>query len=166
VTVKTDEPGGGFELCWASTPLQLLPDGRIATVASAFPDRPKIVRLLPDGALDRSFGKHGVVKVTAGTHFLAFAMALQGPRIVLAGWEEIGSERIHLAFGVQRFLPSGRIDRSFGRRGVDSRMRGPDSVALAALGEPNGRVLVAGGVSKPGHVHRLALLGYPPLAPR
>lgn len=166
VTVDIGEPGGCYAVCWAETPLALLPDGRIVIVASSVSDRPKIVRRLPDGGLDPSFGKGGVVETTAGTEFLAFDMALQGGRIVVSGWEGIESKRIALAYAVLRYLPSGRIDRGFGRDGVDSRKRGPNSAAFAALGEPDGRVLVGGGLSFPGHVHRLALVDYPPVRSR
>jgi uncharacterized delta-60 repeat protein len=80
-------------------------------------------RHLPDGSLDASFGPHGQPRRFGGTWFAA---ALQGDgKIVALGWKKGNGLR------VGRFLPSGAVDRSFGRDGLVARR--PHSVLYDAV---------------------------------
>lgn len=109
-----------------------------------------ISRYRADGSLDTSFGDNGTayvppaasgVGVTAGD-----AVALDGDRIVLAG--RIGDIRITpdgtaapTDYAVWRFMPTGRLDRSFGSGG--GTIRSDDSM-LESVGQidvlPDGRL--------------------------
>jgi uncharacterized delta-60 repeat protein len=145
--VMVASPYGRSGACWTAAPLAVRPDGRILVLASIFPDVPTLLRLTPDGEVDRSFGRKGRVQVAVKTHeFLAFDLALQGNRIVVAGWDEIHEEHKsgELAFSVLRYLGDGRLDRSFGHHGVVVRRQGPYSGAFAILNQGR-RVVVAGG---------------------
>ena len=132
--------------CFSATPVAIRPDGRILVVASMFPDTPVLAQFLPNGELDQTFGRDGTVTVRhRKSPFRVFTMALQGPRIVLAGWNEVNSDGTRLAFAARRYLPSGRVDRSFGNRGAQQRRAGDYSGAFAALSQPGDRLVVAGG---------------------
>jgi uncharacterized delta-60 repeat protein len=88
-----------------------------------------IVRYLPNGALDRSFGGTGIVHIHEPRMYGADDVAVQpNGRIVLLGYQDNrGQDRLARYFSVARFLPNGRLDRSFSHDGV------------AQLGQPGGQ---------------------------
>ena len=139
----------GSAVCACSETTGMALDGRGRIVVAAYLNRPRaqsaaLLRLRPDGRLDRSFGHHGVVRVTAGSRLIGHAVAIQRNRkIVLAGDYNVpASGEARLA--VVRFRPDGRLDRSFGHRGFLRRDFGVETVAYAALAQRDGRVVVAG----------------------
>jgi uncharacterized delta-60 repeat protein len=145
LAVNSESTGCG-SICFSATALELLPDGRIIALSSIFPDVPVLVRLWPDGELDRGFGRRGIAKVRAKRHwFKPFDMTLQRGRILVVGWDEARRAGSILSFAAFRYRADGRIDRSFGRGGVVVRRPGEFSGAFAALDQPGGRVVVAGG---------------------
>jgi uncharacterized delta-60 repeat protein len=99
----------------AAAALAIQPDGKIVAAGASDGDF-ALVRYLRDGRLDPSFGKRGTARTAfagkpPGVDFGATAVALQRDgRIVAAGW---GRDDAALV----RYLPNGRPDRSFGRRG-------------------------------------------------
>lgn len=140
------ESGGCSGNCHSATALELLPDGRIVALSSIFPDVPVLVRLWPDGELDRSFGRRGIAKVRAKRHsFKPFDMTVQRGRILVVGWDEARRAGSILSFASFRYRADGRIDRRFGRGGIAVRHPGEFSGAFAVLDQPGGRVVVAGG---------------------
>ena len=85
------------------------PDGKIVVVTSG-----SVVRYLPDGSLDSSFGAGGSV----ATAFDAAAVALQpAGKIVVAGAMSDGSGIDGSEFAVARYNPDGSPDASFGTDG-------------------------------------------------
>jgi uncharacterized delta-60 repeat protein len=73
---------------------------------------PAIGRLLPDGAVDRSFGKHGVRILKGGWEGGVFDLApLRGGGIVAEG-------EGYLGITIWRLTPSGSMNRHFGQHGV------------------------------------------------
>lgn len=132
--------------CWSAAPFAIRPDGRIVVLASIFPDVPVLLRLLPDGQLDRGFGRAGKVRVLIRHHYpLPFDMALQGSRIVVSGWDDFSEEETDLRFNVIRYRADGRRDLGFGRNGMVVRRPGKVSGAYAILNQGRGRVVVGGG---------------------
>lgn len=134
--------------CGLESPLALEPGGQIVVGA----DRPLapsvVIGLRADGSPDASFGHAGRVPVG---HRLAQLedLAVQGNgRIVAVGFREgVGSEgKITLAFSTMRLLPGGAIDRGFGHRGSQTLALGSASAGFAALTQPTGHVVAAGGV--------------------
>lgn len=96
-----------------------------------------IVRLLPNGRFDRSFGGNGRLEIDAVKGYEDTRdVAIDGRnRILIAG---DGSAR---GGTVVRLLPRGRIDRTFGRRGVaDMAWFGPSALAV----DDSGRVFAVG----------------------
>jgi uncharacterized delta-60 repeat protein len=138
--------------------LALQPDGRIVTAGQA--DRGArssiaLLRHLPDGRLDRSFGSGGLVVTDLGvaTDASLAALALQPDgRIVAAGnW----GERAILA----RYLADGSPDPSFGSDGVV--VIGAGVIAAWALAlQPDGRMVVAGQGGVVGGPYDLAVARY------
>lgn len=108
--------------------------------------RPTVLRWLPDGVPDASFGVGGVNVSTrsAGYTFVNSVAVQADGKIVLAGAQEQAPMLV-------RFLPSGRVDRAFGEEGISTMRMGRgafDSTAsLAALGiQPDGKIVAAGQV--------------------
>jgi len=98
-------------------------DGKIVAVVGFATE--KLLRLNSDGSLDATFGNGGVVTFswTLGTsNGNALAVAIQNvggeDRIVVAGYGPMQVGRnVVTALYVQRFLPSGAVDGSFGTSG-------------------------------------------------
>jgi uncharacterized delta-60 repeat protein len=104
------------------------------------------------GALDRTFGSHGiVVRITPDGRSIdtgAPAAVTRGGRIVVAAKDSGGTGSVLL----ERFTRRGRLDRSFGKRGIVLTDVGFDSIWSPAMAlAPNGDIVVAGGSSKANH---------------
>jgi uncharacterized delta-60 repeat protein len=128
--------------------LLVLPSGKILAVGSS-QRRFLVVRLTPDGRLDRGFGGgDGIVRTGFGTGFASGTQILRVTRgrFVVAGTTgDQGGTRFALA----RYQPSGTLDRSFSRDGrvttrfgpadtfsvVVTLLRWTDSSAVVAVGE-------------------------------
>ena len=126
----------------------VLPDGKILVAGQEWTPnavaRYLVTRYLPDGGLDRSFGKRG--KVVAGPKMYdgeALALAVQPDgKFLIAGW----AADTHFGFSgiAMRFKPDGALDRSFSRNGY-SRILGGEGALLRDIAiEPNGKIVVAG----------------------
>jgi uncharacterized delta-60 repeat protein len=100
------------------------PDGRIVLVGDWFKPQDAnddsvacVMRLLPDGRLDRSFSRDGVVRVNHGYgDDLLIGVEMQGRRIVAVGEGRVTGGGGG-GFGAIRLRPDGSLDRSFGQRG-------------------------------------------------
>jgi uncharacterized delta-60 repeat protein len=117
--------------------LAVQPDGRIVLAGSAR-GALTVTRLLPDGRLDRGFGRRGRVAVRLGKPSEATAVAVRGGAIVVAGWsgKERRTENVLL-----RLSRRGRLDRSFGRRGI-ARVRAPKATEPSAVLPAGHRIFV------------------------
>ena len=130
--------------------LALLPDGRIVVVGGSIfspapnPERGIVVaRYLPNGDLDPSFSRDGMLRIP-GREGGALAIDARG-RILVGGHGPQESQSRPSGFLVSRVLPEGRLDRSFhgdGRRVVNLAKLDDDVLDLALL--PGGKILVAG----------------------
>jgi uncharacterized delta-60 repeat protein len=108
-----------------------------------------LVRFLPDGRLDRSFGANGVVRTMFARYGAsrAYDVAVHPDgNIVAVVMRYRGDDaQDDELFAVARYLPDGRLDRSFSRDGlasVDFGFGDADATALAL--RPGGKILVAG----------------------
>ena len=104
--------------------LVLLPDGRLL-VAGRAGGRSALLRYLPTGALDLTFGTGGMVLGPSGPS-RAVAVQPDGAILVAGG-----------GFSVTRYSPDGRLEATFTPIGTDA-------VANALTVQPDGRILVAG----------------------
>jgi uncharacterized delta-60 repeat protein len=112
-----------------------------------------LVRLLPTGALDTSFGSQGKVIVQPGSAVSsgiagAYAVALQSDgKIVTAGWADDSGG--HPAFAILRLNSDGSLDQSFGSGGqivvqLGQSPTSPYSYAQSLVIEPDRTIAVAG----------------------
>ncbi len=152
-------------------PFAVDPQGRIVLCVPLFPEGPEepiaFLRLLPDGRRDRSFGRSLLMERAPidtrepsprkhGVQYFSFepqAIAIDGRGRVLVTGSELApytrgqKEAGYEYFTSRRFLPSGRRDRSFGEGGVwHTDPPGSQSMARAALTQPDGKVVAAGWV--------------------
>lgn len=145
----TAEPGGDGLPKTSIQDIAIQRDGRIVgagTVVDSETGRPRavVVRLLPDGGLDSSFGAGtGYVLdsfARAGVDVHGRAVALAGSKVVVAAGVERGARS---EVGLQRLLADGSPDPRFGRGGrVLAPVAAADPEDLLVL--PGGRLAVAG----------------------
>jgi uncharacterized delta-60 repeat protein len=130
--------------------LALLPGGGSVVFAGVPSGGTKLVRLKPNGTLQQSFGRRGVVFDRNGRRLVEpGGLAVQpNGRIVLAGTTvraRPSDGGAQFVFTVARYLPDGRPDRGFGTAGISFHPLGYDSIGTSALALPSGRVLLGGG---------------------
>lgn len=95
------------------------------------------------GALDRLFGRNGKVRIDVDGYDAFFDVVVMSDGKLLAAGASQGTTRTR--FLVMRFLPDGRIDRSFAKSGVAlTAFPDDDSQAFAALALPNAKAVVGG----------------------
>jgi uncharacterized delta-60 repeat protein len=114
----------------------------------------RMIRLNPDGTLDTSFGTNGVVittpaNKTGGNPALLSAdqVAVQTDgKIIALGEEGLAPASAGTGFGLERFLPDGTPDPSFGINGVAGVSFGSsyDASVSAALLQSDGKILAVG----------------------
>ena len=105
-----------------------------------------VVRYLPDGTLNPSFGSGGIVTTPVfGKGAVANAVAVQPDgKIVVAGFA-IGASGIDSDFALARYNPDGTLDSTFGTGGIvttDLGTQDDDARALAI--QPDGKIVVVG----------------------
>ncbi|HLJ87526.1 MAG TPA: hypothetical protein VKZ53_11940 [Candidatus Angelobacter sp.] len=153
--------GSGIDAMPSDAAIQV--DGKIVVVATvgvvqnlatgAF----GVMRYLPSGALDSSFGSGGVA-LTAVGNFInsANAVTIQSDgRIVVAGEMQTANGTTD-TFAVVRYNPDGSLDNTFGRGGkvttefFASPIVGVRETANAVLIQPDGKILVGGSARQGG----------------
>jgi uncharacterized delta-60 repeat protein len=135
-----------FQADWqrGAKALAILPDGKII-VAGAGPGEFALARYTPNGRLDGSFGRGGLVFTgfqvfQAGAEDYAEALAVQTDgKIVAAG-------RSFTLFALARYMPNGRLDATFGTGGKALPNVGGDDydVAEAVATQVDGKIVVVG----------------------
>ena len=132
-------------------------DGKIVSIAGGFSAGHKLVRLNTGGSLDPTFGGDGSVEfywalVANGstTYGKAYDIAIQNiggqERIVVAGSGNLLSGRkVVGGLQVQRFMPDGSVDSSFGNNGLIVHNVG---YALTLSIQADGKILTVGDSGK------------------
>ncbi|HEX8743116.1 MAG TPA: Calx-beta domain-containing protein [Thermoleophilaceae bacterium] len=124
------------------TAMQLQPNGRIVVAGSVSAGSASdygVTRLRTDGSLDTSFAGDGTTTVDVMASDRPRAVALQGDRIVVAGFSEQNAAFSWLAF---RLMPDGSRDGSFGL--ADGLYTTGVFDGLDAVATPGGGVLFGG----------------------
>ena len=132
-----------FQADWqrGAKALAILPDGKII-VAGAGPGEFALARYTPNGRLDGSFGRGGLVftgfQASAADYAEALAVQTDG-KIVAAG-------RSFTLFALARYMPNGRLDATFGTGGKALPNVGGDDYdsAEAVATQVDGKIVVAG----------------------
>ena len=131
--------------------LVIQPDGKIVLAGSVKRAIPYyrdfgLVRYLPDGTIDPSFGINGrVITDFNGGRDFAYAITLQSDgMIVVAGTAQEGADGDY-EFALARYTPTGSPDTSFSGDGkVTADFNGGDDEAYAITLQPDGKVIAAG----------------------
>jgi uncharacterized delta-60 repeat protein len=125
----------------------LQPDGKLLTCGyflsdSAFAFYAMVLRLLPNGTLDPSWGNNGVAALGNPEFFQAFGLALQPDhKVVVVGQSFKDSSDLF----VGRFDATGQPDQSFGSGGyIITHFNNAGSIAYDVQIDAAGRILVAG----------------------
>ncbi|MGI8426663.1 MAG: Calx-beta domain-containing protein [Actinomycetota bacterium] len=145
------------------TAIALQNDGKIAALAGNY-----LIRLLPNGAPDLSFGEGGIVRDPLGGTDLVVqpdgkivvSGSIKGPPRPRAAWACPGEDPVHcrqdpMYLRATRFNTDGQRDKTFGTNGVAVAPVGNGEYALGwtlAL-QPDGKVVVAGGATRVGDVN-------------
>ena len=99
-----------------------------------------VVRYLPSGALDKTFGTNGLSLTTFGNYTAqpaGIALQSNGQIVVAASGAD--------GFAVERLNTNGSLDTTFGTGGqVTTSFSGSEPTATAVLIQPNGKIVVAG----------------------
>jgi uncharacterized delta-60 repeat protein len=133
----TTDFGANRQVIWD---LAVLPDDRILAAGTIEGDF-VVARYSADGQLDTSFGMGGraAIDFDAGSHDELGAMALQRDgRIVLCGTV------YYRGVGMARLTADGRLDASFGTRGIAIHDLGSDAGGADVAVQPDGRIVVVG----------------------
>lgn len=102
-----------------------------------------VARMLPNGSLDPSWGKGGVVTTPLGKFAFASDVAVQPDGKVVVVGEAPGKENED--FAIVRYLSNGELDPGFGEGGIVILPVGElgDQAEAVAIG-PGGRIVIAG----------------------
>jgi uncharacterized delta-60 repeat protein len=143
-------------------------DGRIVVVGTSYDETDSendfaLVRYLPDGSLDSTFGESGKVVTDIGADDDANAVAIQDDgKIVVAGYSDDGDNRI--SFAVVRYDTNGDPDNSFDddaivTTDVDGAGENDSGYARAVAIQDDGKIVVAG-ESYNGSTYEFTLVRY------
>ena len=143
----------GHSYDWAYA-LALQPDGKVLVAGVSDVSGSKdfaIARYGPNGTLDRSFGRDGLMtdQMRPLTADIVHGIVLQPDgKIVVAGvtTEDVLTTHPHGDFMVARYLPDGSHDLSFGVGGVTTTDFSSESYdeAYAVALQPDGKIILAG----------------------
>mgnify|MGYP002073842743 CR=1 FL=1 len=101
-----------------------------------------MMRFLPDGSLDYSFGNQGKVLTYLGQEASLQAIAIQPDgKILAAGTAASVSWGLYPAFTLLRYLPDGSLDPSFGESGAVSV---PNGILRSMALQADGKIVAAG----------------------
>jgi uncharacterized delta-60 repeat protein len=123
-----------------------------------------LVRYMPDGSLDTSFGTGGIVVTSIGTKSIANAVAIQADgKIVAAGLTFPGGGVQNYALA--RYLSNGALDTSFGVDGIvtttlpNTQFFAANAVTLQSDGKIIGAGIFTDNIT---HIHQFSLARYLP----
>ncbi len=141
-------------------------DGRIVAAGTildqnAIDDKFALARYLPDGTLDPTFGGDGMVAHRVESEQAAvWGLAIQADgRIVAAGYARPAPATTD--FALARYLPNGRLDRTFDSDGMlITRFDEGDASARGLAIQLDGRIVAAGHVALPVFSSGFALARY------
>jgi uncharacterized delta-60 repeat protein len=136
------------------TGLAVRPDGSIVVaVGSPWANVFGAMQLLPDGTPDETFGLHGRVRIDLDGRTSATDLLLQSDgKVVVVGF-------VRKRMLAARFATDGSLDPTFGGDGKVA-VRFPDRSALASSAAltPDGKIVLAGTVSRSQSKHKMVLV--------
>ena len=140
--------------------LVLQPDERLVAAGEKGNDTSvdaALVRYMPDGALDATFGVAGKVTTVIGDGSPVVALALQPDgKLVAGGYAHFGDS---FEFLVVRYGSDGRLDPSFGTQGWVTTAIGQPAVGQSLILQSDGKIVLAGRADAAG-IQAFALARY------
>ncbi len=137
------------ELINNATDIVLQPDDKIVvagTASNSFDYNIQLIRYLPNGSIDSSFGTNGIIIKKLENNSQANRVALQSDgRIVIAGFT-IGNTN-YAQFLAERFNSDGSTDSTFGNNGYQVTAADISSTANGLIIQNDGKIVLAGGAS-------------------
>ncbi len=152
--------GGSEEFASA---IALQPDGRLVVAGAVHSDQESaVLRFLPDGSLDPTFGVGGLVTTDFGPlHDAAVDVSLQGDGKIVT-LNTIDFPAINTRWALVRYNSDGTLDPTFGSGGQVITDIGPQDDRPTALTlQPDGKILAAG-LTLVGVNNQIALARYLP----
>jgi uncharacterized delta-60 repeat protein len=140
------DPSGRCDCAYAAA-LAVAPRGKALVAGYQLgprSERALLLRTLPSGRLDPSFGKDGLVRTLRGSRLIFNGLTLARHGKILTTGFYNSSRTGEAQVAVLRYRRNGELDRSFARAGFFTRDFGHESIGYAALTQPDGRVVVAG----------------------
>lgn len=139
----------GYNIADEAEAMAVAPDGKILVAGSAggFPSDFGLVRYLPNGRLDESFGDGGRVITDFGYDDKAQALAIQPDgKIVVAGHGSLQGKSVEdIDFALARYNADGTLDTSFGTGGkVTTDLSGFQDWANGIALRPDGKIVLGG----------------------
>lgn len=129
--------------------LVILPDSSVIICGSAifsggFSFDGFLMRILPDGSQDMSFGTNGIVQIDYGPETYAYSLDVQPDgKIVVSGMTY--PVYPNSEFFIARFNPNGTLDATFNSTGYFISAYGPDEeYCQAMVMQPDGKFILAG----------------------
>jgi uncharacterized delta-60 repeat protein len=116
-------------------------DGKIV-VSGGANNTEFINRFLPDGKLDNSFGENGYTYTSSYNAFFTSGIQTDG-KIVMGGYNYQGGIAFR-KFCLQRYLPDGTLDKSFGDNGTVLTAYGNDGLIHDLAFQSDGKIVVTG----------------------
>lgn len=134
--------------CWLER-IAIQPDGKIVGVggiSGATGARLGVVRYLPDGSLDPTFGNGGIVAETVAPLAYGVGLALDNERIVVTAEAWSGTAPNDAAYFVTaRFQSDGQRDTSFGIDGIaEAAFQNGQHVPRDMTRQADGKIVVVG----------------------
>jgi uncharacterized delta-60 repeat protein len=123
--------------------LHIQPDQKIITSTTFFENGEVgflLVRYLPDGALDNTFGIDGIVKTSYAENYLSGTVLLPNNKILAGGSNTDGGNNSIL---LVKYLPDGSLDTSFGTNGSIMQFINNESFKVFGIKvQSDGKILV------------------------
>ena len=132
-------PAGGDE----ANGVLVQPDGKVVAAGTAGRAKFAIARFDADGTLDATFGNAGVRRtdITAGDDIATQVLMQTDGKIVVVGYGGVNRP----SFALARYDSDGVLDPTFGNGGIVLTPFGLWGIARAAVLQPNGKIVAAGG---------------------
>jgi uncharacterized delta-60 repeat protein len=115
--------------------VKALPDGKLLLAGYA-DARPALARLLPNGQLDRSFGRGGLVSSPRWLHGRITALTVRRDGSILAGADGSTSRGTGPRAMLLRYSAKGRLDRHFGAVAARRSLSGAAATPIAVVRSP------------------------------
>ncbi len=124
--------------------LAIQPDGKIVIAGATFNAQHSdfcLIRLLPNGTPDLTFGLGGMVAIDTDERDEITSLCMQNDeKIVVSGWS--GQLSNDYSFAIARLMPNGALDTTFGAQGMILGAGGSRAKCIKMQGD--GKILVAG----------------------